>query len=180
MSLTFRKAVADEAESVAALINSAYRGERSRLGWTTEAHLLDGLRTDTADIRQLIARRDSIILLCEHAEAIIGSVHIEKAGGDANLGMFVVDPTRQGQGVGKHLLSRAEETARTEWQVDKIVLHVITLRHELIAFYGRRGYRRTGVLHEFPVNPALWTLKVDGLALEVLEKRVGLGVRPEP
>jgi len=172
MSLTFRNAIRVDAERIAALVNSAYRGEQSRSGWTTEADLLDGRRTDAREVRRLIAQRNSIILLCQDGKKIVGSVHIEKTSDHASLGMFVVEPTRQGRGIGKRLLACAEQVAQREWQVDKIVMYVITLRHELIAFYARRGYRRTGVLHEFPVNPKMWQPKVSGLTFEALEKNI--------
>lgn len=170
MSLIFRNAIPIDAERIAALVNSAYRGEHSRLGWTTEADLLDGRRTDAREVRRLIARRNSIILICQDGREIVGSVHIERTGDHASLGMFVVEPACQGCGLGKRLLARAEQVVQREWQVEKIVIHVITLRHELIAFYLRCGYRRTGVLHEFPVNPKMWQPKASGLTLEALEK----------
>lgn len=170
MSLTFRKAQPTDAESIAALVNSAYRGEYSKQGWTTEAELLDGSRTDAQEVQQLISQSGSIILLCLQGSKILGSVHIEHAGDHADLGMFVVEPGLQGQGVGKRLLALAEKTAQQEWAATRMVMHVITLRHELIAFYQRRGYRRTGVLKPFPVDPEVWMPKVSGLQLEVLEK----------
>ncbi len=168
--LEFRKAVPADAERIAALVNSAYRGEHSKLGWTTEAELLDGRRTDAGEVRQLIARPESYLLLCLDGPEIVGSVHIEKAGKVAELGMFVVEPGLQGHGVGKRLLACAEQTAQREWGVGKMAMAVITLRRELVAFYERRGYWRTGVLKPFPVNPDAWTPKVSGLQLEVLEK----------
>ncbi len=170
MTLTFRKAQPTDAERIAALVNSAYRGEHSKQGWTTEAELLDGRRTDAQEVLQRINRPGSIILLCLQGAEILGSVHIEQAGDHADLGMFVVEPGLQGQGVGKRLLALAEQTAQQEWAARKMVMYVITLRHELIAFYQRRGYRRTGVFKPFPVNPEVWTPKVSGLQLEVLEK----------
>ncbi|MDD5035838.1 MAG: GNAT family N-acetyltransferase [Methylococcaceae bacterium] len=172
MALTFRNAQAIDAERIAALVNSAYRGEQSRLGWTTEADLLDGRRTDGREVRRLITRRNSIFLLGQEGPEIVASVHIEKTGDHASLSMFVVEPIHQGRGIGKRLLARAEQTVQQAWRVGKVVMHVITLRHELIAFYARCGYRRTGILHEFPVNPTMWEPKVPGLALEVLEKNI--------
>ncbi len=170
MPLTFRKALPEDAETIAALVNSAYRGEHSKRGWTTEAELLDGRRTNAEDVRQLIKQPGSIILLCLQGQEIVGSVHIEQIGEQADLGMFVVEPTLQGSGVGKRLLALAEHTAQQEWGVNRMVMCVVTLRHELIAFYQRRGYRRTGVFKPFPTNPAMWTPKVSGLLLETLEK----------
>jgi len=169
-TLSFRRATPEDAQTITDLVNSAYRGETSKQGWTTEADLLDGLRTTSQEIQQLIAGQDSILLLCHRGDELAGSVHIEKQGNQANIGMFVVRPDIQGAGIGKHLLKEAETMARKLWAVNSYVMVVITSRHELIAFYERRGYRRTGELNEFPVNPALWTPKVDGLKMERLEK----------
>jgi ribosomal protein S18 acetylase RimI-like enzyme len=84
--------------------------------------------------------------------------------------MFVVRPDIQGAGIGKHLLQEAETLASKSWKVDSYVMVVITSRHELIEFYERRGYMRTGELSEFPVNPSLWTPKVSGLKMERMKK----------
>jgi ribosomal protein S18 acetylase RimI-like enzyme len=167
---SFRRATVEDAQAIADLINSAYRGETSRQGWTTEADLLDGLRTTPQEIRQLITGQDSFLLLCHRDAMLIGSVHVEKQGEQAYIGMFVVRPDIQGAGIGKHLLKEAETLARNSWEVNSYVMVVITSRHELIAFYERRGYRRTGELSEFPENPALWTPKVSGLKMEKMEK----------
>jgi GNAT superfamily N-acetyltransferase len=86
--------------------------------------------------------------------------------------MFVVRPDIQGAGIGKRLLNEAEMLATREWGVSAFIMIVITTRHELITFYERRGYRRTGEFSKFPVNPALWTPKVDGLKMERMEKRL--------
>ena len=88
----------------------------------------------------------------------------------AYIGMFVVRPDIQGAGIGKRLLNEAETLAVKEWGANSFIMIVITSRHELIAFYERRGYRRTGEFSEFPVNPALWTPKVGGLKMERMEK----------
>jgi ribosomal protein S18 acetylase RimI-like enzyme len=170
-TLTFRSATLQDADALADLINSAYRGEASKQGWTTEADLLDGLRTTPQEIQQLVTGRNSFLLLCHRDAVLAGSVHLEKQGEQAYLGMFVVRPEIQGAGIGKRLLEEAETLARGEWGVCIFSMIVITLRHELISFYERRGYRRTGELSEFPVNPVLWMPKVNGLKMERLEKR---------
>jgi ribosomal protein S18 acetylase RimI-like enzyme len=170
-TLSFRCATVEDADAISGLVNSAYRGESSKQGWTTEADLLEGLRTTAQEIQQLITGEDSFLLLCFRGAMLAGSVHVEKQGAQAYIGMFVVRPDIQGAGIGKHLLKEAETLARKAWQVNSYVMVVITSRHELIAFYERRGYQRTGELNEFPVNPALWTPKVDGLKMERMEKR---------
>lgn len=113
----FRKAIVTDVDAIAQLVNSAYRGESSRAGWTTEADFLDGLRTSADEIQQLIAAESTIILLCLNDAALMGSICIEKAQGAAHIGMFVVNPTSQGQGIGKQLLAAAENLAQQTWAV---------------------------------------------------------------
>lgn len=170
--LQFRKAVLEDAGTVAELVNSAYRGDYSRRGWTTEADLLDGRRTDAKEIVRLIGLPDSLVLVCLDGSRLLVSVHIEKAGEHAHLGLFAVDPGFQGRGLGKQMLAYAENVARQELRVSKIVLSVISLRRELIAFYERHGYQCSGEIAPFPVNPALWTPKVEGLQLVKLQKNL--------
>ncbi len=171
-ALLFRKALLEEAEQIASLVNESYRGETSRQGWTTEADLLDGLRTDAAEVRRLIASDVAMVLLCMSDAELVGSVTLQKMGDQAHLGMFVVQPMLQGRGIGKQLLAAAEQMAQREWEVGKLAMAVIACRHELIAFYERRGYQRKDMFREFPINPDVWTPKVQGLRLEILEKPV--------
>lgn len=168
--LSFRKARFEEAEFIARLVNSAYRGDSSKAGWTSEADLLDGQRTDPSEIQSLIQDSNSMILLCLQNDEIIGSVLLQKKEESVYLGMFVVRPDLQGNGIGKQFLSAAERIAQQEWGVLKITMSVITLRPELIAFYQRRGYRLTGELFPFPDDPAAGIPRVQGLQFEMLEK----------
>jgi len=154
------------------LVNNAYRGESSRQGWTTEADLLDGLRTTAAEVQHLIEAEHNTILLCVSSSDIVASVCLEKDTHAVHVGMFVVNPAMQRLGIGKQLLTYAESYAKKHWSVSKFCMHVITMRHELIAFYERRGYRRTGIVKNFPVNPEMWQPKVLGLQFELLEKSV--------
>ncbi|WP_231914818.1 GNAT family N-acetyltransferase [Methylomonas sp. DH-1] len=163
---------ANDAEALAQLINSAYRGETSRLGWTTEADLLDGRRIDAAGIFELLAESDSLILACKWQTQLLGSVHLRHAARQVHIGMLAVSPAHQGQGIGKQLLQQAEQWATRIWPVRVFVMAVIPQRRELIEFYQRRGYRSTGRIEPFPENPALWTPKVGGLCLKLLEKPV--------
>lgn len=169
-ALLFRKARIDEAGQIAALVNSAYRGESSKAGWTTEADLLGGQRTDVEEISGLIGQAASLILLCLNGSDLVGSVHLEKSGDAACLGMLAVNPQLQGRGIGKTLLAEAESVVIDAWHADKMRMTVITIRPELIAYYQRRGYRRTGVLKTFPADIRFGIQKVEGLKLEWLEK----------
>lgn len=170
MKLAFRKANSRDAAAIAALVNSAYRGESSRQGWTTEADLLDGLRTETCEVQQLIETASNLILLCLNDNELLGSICLEQSGESAYLGMFAIAPRSQGQGIGKQLLAYAECMAIEYWSPQRMVMSVITHREELIAFYQRRGYRRTGIFKPFPAQSPLWTPLVAELQLELLEK----------
>lgn len=170
---TYRAAVATDVDAVVALVNAAYRGDSSRRGWTTEADLLDGLRTDRDEVLDMIQRPDSLVLLCVDGDDLTGTAHLARVGTAAELGMFTIRPGRQGLGLGRQFLAVAERTARERWQVTVMRMTVISRRHELIAWYGRRGYRRTGQYREFPRHhPRYGIPKVDDLVLEVLEKRL--------
>jgi len=170
--LQFRPAASGDAERIADLVNSGYRGDASRAGWTTEAEYLEGKRTDADEVRALIAEPSSAVLLCMQDDALIGSVHLQRTGDTAYLGMFVVKPTLQGQGIGKHFMQAAEDFVQKQWRVKRVQMTVITLRHELIAYYERRGYQRTGIFKPFPLEDKRSSALVDDLKFEVLEKQL--------
>ena len=91
--------------------------------------------------------------------------------GAGYFGMFSVRPNLQGGGIGKALLAEAERVAREEWQLPVMRMTVIDIRDELIAFYERRGYRRTGIKKPFPYGDERFGMpKRDDLRFEVLEK----------
>lgn len=153
-ALTFRRATADDVEAVVALTESAYRGEASRAGWTTEADFLDGQRTDSADVSALIAREDARIVLAERKGELLASCLLERQVQDGRpsgyFGMFSVKPDLQNAGIGRALLAEAERIAREEWGCRQMRMSVIDIRESLIAWYERRGYRRTGEYKPFP------------------------------
>jgi ribosomal protein S18 acetylase RimI-like enzyme len=170
-ALRFRAATAADTGAVVALVESAYRGEASRAGWTTEADLLDGRRTGPDHIAAILARERSGLLLAEDATGLVACAHVAVEDGAGYFGMFSVQPTRQGGGLGKQVLAEAERIVREEWGCDTLRMTVIDVRDELIAFYERRGYRRTGILKPFPYGDARFGLpKRDDLRFEVLEK----------
>jgi ribosomal protein S18 acetylase RimI-like enzyme len=171
-NISYRPAMSADVEAIVTLVNSAYRGPSSRAGWTTEADLLDGQRTDAEEISRLLGMDNSATLLCLCGDEIIGSVHLEKVDSTtAYLGMLVIKPTLQGRGFGGRFMAEAEKIVRTEWGATRIQIQVITLRHELIAYYQRHGYRRTGEIRPFPIfNPKFGLPKVEGLMFEVMEK----------
>ncbi|MEO3784079.1 GNAT family N-acetyltransferase [Actinocorallia sp. B10E7] len=145
-----REAVPGDAPAVVALVESAYRGDASRTGWTTEADLLDGQRTDTAAVLEIIEAEDSRVLLVERDGVTTACCQLERRGEIAYFGMFAVRPSLQGSGLGRHVLALAEREARAFWGVREMQMTVISVRAELIAWYERRGYRRTGESRPFP------------------------------
>lgn len=169
--LAFRAASALDIPALVALVESAYRGDVSRQGWTTEADLLDGQRVDAAGVAEIIAKPNSRVLLGEVGALLRVCCHIEKQGTACYFGMFAVDPSRQGDGVGKATLAQAERIARNEWKCTRMEMTVISVRDELIAWYERRGYRRTGKFKPFPYGDERFGVpKRDDLRFEFLEK----------
>jgi GNAT superfamily N-acetyltransferase len=175
--LQFRDAVVADVPVIVALVESAYRGDASRAGWTTEADLLDGQRIDPAGVAAAIDKPGSRVLLAEQAAGagrdagLLACCHIEKQGSDCYFGMFSVRPGLQGSGIGKAMLARAEHLARMEWGCTRVRMTVIDVRDELIAWYQRRGYRRTGEYRPFPYGDPRYGLpKRDDLRFEWLVK----------
>lgn len=171
--LSFRLATPADLARVVDLVQAAYRGASSRAGWTTEADLLDGQRTDADEVGTLLAgdpSRSRIVLAISDGRAI-ACCHLERRPSYAYFGMFAVDPAEQAGGVGRALLAEAERVAREEWGLTEQRMTVITLRTELIAWYERRGYRRTGVLSPFPYGDERFGLpRRDDLCFEELRK----------
>ena len=170
-TLTFRNATAADIPALIDLVTSAYRGDASRVGWTTEADILDGQRIDAAGIQGDLDRPRSVILLAEQNGQLQACCHVADENGHGYFGMFSVSPTAQGGGIGKHLLAECERIVRDDWQLPAMRMAVIDVRDELIAFYERRGYQRTGIKKPFPYGDARFgEPKRDDLRFEVLEK----------
>ena len=169
--LHFRAATPADIFALVELVTSAYRGDASRRGWTTEADLLDGARIDPEVLRHDIERPHSLVLLAERGGALLACAHVAAEDGAGYFGMFSVRPDLQGGGIGKAMLAEAERVAREQWRLPAMRMTVIDVRDELIAFYERRGYARTGVKKPFPYGDERFGLpKRDDLRFEVLEK----------
>ena len=167
----FRAATDADIDAIVALVTSAYRGDASRAGWTTEADLLDGARIDPDVLRGDIARDGSRVVLAERDGALLACAHVAIDGDAGYFGMFSVVPGLQGGGIGKQVLAECERIVRDDWRLPAMRMTVIDVRDELIAFYQRRGYRRTGILKPFPYGDARFGAPKRGdLRFEVLEK----------
>ncbi|MFC1406993.1 MULTISPECIES: GNAT family N-acetyltransferase [Streptacidiphilus] len=171
--LSYRDATEDDIGPLVALIESAYRGDSSRAGWTTEADILHGSRTDHDGVRAVITTPGSRLVTVERDGDLVACCQLEHRGEAAYFGMFAVSPALQGSGLGKQIIAEAEHLARTGWGVREMHMTVISVREELIAFYERRGYRRTGELTPFPYGDERVGLpQRDDLAFELLVKEL--------
>ncbi|MFF3326886.1 GNAT family N-acetyltransferase [Streptomyces sp. NPDC002889] len=169
--LTYRDAVEADVRVLVPLIESAYRGDASRTGWTTEADILGGQRTDPEGVRAVITRPGSRLMIVERDSAPIACCQLEHRGDAAYFGMFAVRPELQGAGLGRSIIAEAERSAREHWGVRQMQMTVISVRDELIAWYERRGYRRTGELSPFPYGDERFGIpRRDDLAFELLVK----------
>jgi len=172
-TLTFRAATPADIPALIALVTSAYRGDASRAGWTTEADILDGARIDAEGLQADIARARSTILLAERDGHLLACAHVADGGEHGYFGMFAVDPTQQGSGLGKQLIAEAEAYGVRAWGLSSMLMTVIDVREELIAFYERRGYVRTGIKKPFPYGDERFGIpKRDDLQFEILEKHL--------
>jgi ribosomal protein S18 acetylase RimI-like enzyme len=170
-ALRFRAATAADVPMLVELVTSAYRGDSSRVGWTTEADLLDGNRIDPDVLREDIERPRSRVILAERDGRTLACAHVAEEDGAGYFGMFSVVPGLQGGGIGSVVLAEAERVAREEWRLPAMRMTVIDLRDALIAWYERRGYRRTGIHKPFPYGDARFGIpRRDDLRFEVLEK----------
>ncbi|MBN8480171.1 MAG: GNAT family N-acetyltransferase [Xanthomonadales bacterium] len=170
-ALAYREAGLGDVAAVVALVESAYRGDASREGWTTEADLLDGQRIDVAGVRAIIDDPLARVLLAFDSDRLVACCELRRAGNDAYFGMFSVRPDGQGRGVGGRLLGEAERIARLHWNCRGMRMTVIDIRAELIAWYERRGYVRTGEYQPFPYGDERFGIpRRDDLRFEVLYK----------
>jgi ribosomal protein S18 acetylase RimI-like enzyme len=171
-SLTIDTAGADDLAPLHRLIESAYRGDTARQGWTHEADLLDGQRIDTVMLAAMLNSADQRILVAREEATIIGCVAVTNQGdGICYLGLLTVDPTRQAGGLGRLLIDAAEDAARALFGARRIEMTVIAQRDSLIAWYERRGYRRTGEQRPFPHGDTRFGIARDEiLAFVVLDR----------
>ena len=153
------------------LINSAYRGETSKKGWTTEANLLEGKRTNEEELTETILNPKNTILKYTENDQIIGSVLLVEKEHQLYLGMLTVSPELQNSGIGKKMLAEAENHAKA-LGLSSIIMTVISVREELIAWYKRHGYVDTGEREAFPESEIHVTISETPLEFIYLEKRI--------
>ncbi|GAB5482531.1 MAG: GNAT family N-acetyltransferase [Parasphingorhabdus sp.] len=173
--MTIRAAQEQDIPTLHKLVESAYRGDSAKRGWTHEADLLGGQRTDLAALQEMMADVSQVILLAMNGAAIAGCVQLMRVkDGLAYLGLLTVDPDRQAGGLGKILLNASEKYVAENWQANAIEMAVIRQRADLIAYYERRGYAQTGEKRPFPLDDPRYGLpKTQELEFVVLRKEIG-------
>lgn len=172
--MKLERATSADVPTLLALVQSAYRGVSAREGWTHEADLLDGQRTDREELEAILANPAQRLFVLRDGEAIHACVALtDKGGATGYLGLFTVDPRQQGTGIGRMMIAAAEDHGAADLGFDRIEMTVIAQRTELIAWYERRGYRATGERRPFPYgDPRAGLPKRDDLEFVVLQKQL--------
>ncbi len=165
------KATLQDIPSLNILINSAYRGETSKKGWTTEAHLLEGKRTTEEELTEIILDPKNTFLKFTENDQIIGSVLLVEKEHQLYVGMLTVSPELQNSGIGKKMLAEAENHAKS-LGLSTLSMTVVSVRAELIAWYKRHGYVDTGKREAFPSSDIHINISDKPLEFIFLEKRL--------
>jgi ribosomal protein S18 acetylase RimI-like enzyme len=170
--IDIREATPADISVLHALIESAYRGEASRAGWTTEADLLDGQRTDPEDLADILADPKQALLTAWRGGNLVGSVLVADRGeGTGYFGMLSVSPTLQAGGLGRRLVEAAHRTLADRFGARRVRISVLPQRETLIAWYERLGYRPTGDTLPFPYGDLRFGLpRRDDLYFIVMER----------
>lgn len=168
--INFQIATQEDIPSLVKLVNSAYRGEYSTQGWTTEASILDGQRTDAPMLQEIIEKENNQILMLFKDNKLTGCVHLILENDSIYFGMLTIDPLIQSKGLGKILLNEIEKRTISSGRT-RIRISVIHTRSELISYYERRGFKATGKWEPFPEDDPRYGLPlVKGLRLLEFEK----------
>lgn len=157
----------NQCNEISSLVNLTYRGEA---GWTKENHIIQGHRTTGEEVASLLTVPDTNFFVIKQRQQLVSCIYVSKVKDSATIGFFSVHPNLQGKGLGKHVLKQAESFALTSLGTKRFEMFVVSQRPELIEFYERRGYVRTGRVEDYPVNSGTGVPRVNGLTIEYLEK----------
>lgn len=161
-----------DVDEIVTLVESVYRGESSQKGWTTEARLLEGQRVDASMVQEMIANPHSALLVFKDDGKIKACVYLERKNQKAVLGMLSVDVDQQGNKLGQKIIKFSENFIANNWKVASIQIYVLWQREELISWYERRGFKKTGVEKPFPKDPKFGIPKVKDLHFIEMEKAI--------
>jgi ribosomal protein S18 acetylase RimI-like enzyme len=169
--LQFRIATLDDATQLQAMVQSAFRAEDSRKDWTADMKLGASFRIDVEEITTQITKPDGAILVATDNSTLVASIEVSKRSADlARLSMLAVDEHHQRGGIGRRVLAYAEDYCQRTWGVKKLGLNALSTRRELILWYIRHGYRKTGELTPFPKVHVKELALLDDLYFVELEK----------
>lgn len=165
-----RIATPQDVAAIAALVNAAYRPHESDAGWTHEAEMVEGERTNPEQLSELIARSDGVMLVGRHRDTTVACIDLRHSGEHVTIGLFAVSPALQNTGLGKTMLTHAETCAVHLFNPRRLVMHVVDARPELLAFYMRRGYTLSGKSAAYPADTGVGRAKME-LRLVELHKQ---------
>ena len=170
--IILKNAVPADAAAVASLVNSVYRGENAKKGWTTEADFLEGIRITAEKVTEIIKRPSDVIIMALTDTNLLGCVHLEKKVKYSLLGMLSVDVNFQSGGIGKILINECERYTKDIFGLDEIRMKVIGRRKELIDYYLRRNYILTGEREDFGSAGDTFGETKEKLYFEILYKKL--------
>ncbi|WP_166890985.1 MULTISPECIES: GNAT family N-acetyltransferase [unclassified Burkholderia] len=168
----YRTANEQDVAALVQLVNAAYRPTTAAAGWTHEASLIDGPRITSPQLAATLRAPDSVLLVAEIDGGIAGCIEVRKDGDVAYIGTLAVAPSMQDRGLGKALLNEAEQFAVRRWKIRTAVMVVLSARHELIDFYLRRGYTRTGERTGYPFDAGVGRPRDENLTIETLTRNM--------
>lgn len=150
--LNFRVATEEDAAQLQQLVESAFRAEDSRKGWTDDLGLSLSFRLDAQEILAMITKPDSVMLMATNGQnTLVGSIGTSRRDTNhAHLFMLAVDTSQQRSGIGRQVLAYAEDYCQRTWGVTTLGLNALSNRQQLILWYSRRGYKPTGETSPFP------------------------------
>ena len=174
INIELKIAAQSDAPAITALVNSVYRGENSKKGWTTEADFLGGIRITEEKIIEIIGSPDDLMILALEEDRIIGCVQLENPPGTnySYFGLLSVDVNYQSKGIGKILINECERYTKEVLGLSEIRMKVINRRKELVEYYERRGYSSTGELEEFGSKAGTFGEPTEKLVFETFFKKL--------
>lgn len=153
VQFAMRSAKVSDVPALLQLVEDAYRGGKATVAWKNEHDRVTGPRTSKNELSRYITSTESSILVLESGNGTFaGCVCVEKQGADAHIGLLAVNPSFQNQGVGRRLLEDAESYGQAQFGCTSGVMWVLSGRDELLEFYRRRGYEKTGETVPFPAE----------------------------
>lgn len=170
MITSLELAIENNIQEICDLINLSYR---EKIGWTNESELVNGKRTHIDELLSLILDNNSYLLVMKNIRKIISCICLQiKPDNTIYIGLFAVHPEYQNKGIGKNMLCLSENYGISKLGARKFEMMVISDRKELLSYYKRRGYKRTGNIEKFPKHLNVGYPKSDNMFMEYLAKYV--------